>query len=310
MSSHAHARREGTEGQLDAATTQVFQLAEGPCWDSPRQRLLWVDILAGQVLEGHLDGASVVVDRTHQFDEMVGAVTVGTDGSLLVAAQESLVIIEPDGSRTQGPRIVAPGDRQRLNDGSTDPRGRFLVGTLSLGDGPSVHERLVRWEPDGGITTLDDDLTLSNGLAWSADGTRFYNVDTERHAIHVREYDAATGIVGERHLHLTVEGGYPDGIAMDVEDHLWVAIWGAGEIRRYSPDRELVATLAVPAPHTSCVSFAGDDLRTLVVTTATKDLSAEQLSAYPDSGRLFTLRTDVPGLPVPAWSQQAEQPCI
>lgn len=284
---------------LLAATAESYQLAEGPVWDAERRRLFWVDILAGTVLEGTLDGDRIAVTRRHRFDGTVGAVTVAADGTLLVAAQEHLVVVRPDGTRGNGPRIVPAGVRRRLNDGGPDPAGRFLVGTLSL-DGPSEREVLVRLEFDGTVTQLDGDLTLSNGLAWSADGRRLYSVDTERRTVYVRDYEA-----GERRVHLRLDDHYPDGIAVDVENHLWMAVWGAGEVRRFAPDGSLVRRITVPAPHPSCVAFAGDDLRTLVITTATSELSAEQRRAFPDSGRLFTIRVDVPGLPVPAWSGSA-----
>ena len=279
------------------ATTDEYTLAEGPRWDAARRRLLWVDIVGGAVLEGNLhdDGAIEVVER-HDFECMVGAVAFATDGTLLVAAQEQLVTVGPDGGRTEGPRVLPSGQNRRTNDGAVDPEGRFVVGTMPI-DGESNSEVLVRLEHDGTVTVLDDDLGLSNGLAWSTDGTRMYTVDSTSHTVYVRERD------DDRRVHLTVTEGYPDGIAMDAEDHLWVAVWGAGALNRYSPDGELVERLEVPAPHTSAIAFAGDDLRTLVVTTATQHLSDEQLAAYPDSGRLFTIRTDVAGLAPTAWEK-------
>jgi sugar lactone lactonase YvrE len=286
------------------ATGERFALAEGPVWDAARGRLLWVDILGGAVHEGARDGDRIEVSASHRFDGMVGAVAVADDGTLLVAAQEHLVVLRSGGTREEGPRIVPAGVGRRLNDGSTDPAGRFLVGSLSLG-GNSHGEVLVRLEPDGQVTPLDEDLTLSNGLAWSADGSLMYSVDTLRHTVFVRDYDAASGAVGERRVHVRLDDGFPDGIALDAANHLWVAVWGAGEVRRFSPEGSLVDRLAVPAPHTSCVAFAGDDLRTLVITTATAELDNEQLRAYPDSGRLFTAAVDVPGLPVPTWSGSA-----
>jgi sugar lactone lactonase YvrE len=285
------------------ATEEPYALAEGPVWDAPRRRLLWVDILGGVVLEGALDGGRIAVTGQHRFDRMVGTVVAAVDGTLLVAAQEDLVVLRPDGVREHGPRIVPAGEKRRLNDGATDPAGRFLVGTLSLG-GPSSRETLVRW--DGGrITTLDDDLTLSNGLAWSADGRSMYSVDTLRRTVYVRDYHPDDGAVGERRVHLRLTDGYPDGIAADAEDHLWVAVWGAGEIRRFAPGGELVDRVAVPAPNTSSVAFAGADLDRLVITTATAELTDEQLGAYPDSGHLFTVPVDVPGVPVTPWAATA-----
>jgi sugar lactone lactonase YvrE len=99
-----------------------------------------------------------------------------------------------------------------------------------------------------------------------------------------------------------LEDGVPDGVAMDREDHLWIAIWGAGEVHRYGPSGSLVSRLTVPALHTSSVAFAGSDLTTLVITTASTELSEEQLRQFPDSGRLFLRTVDVPGLAVPPWS--------
>jgi sugar lactone lactonase YvrE len=282
------------------ATAERFRLGEGPVWDAPRQRLLWVDIEGGAVLQGTLDGDAVTVTGRAQFDGMVGAVTAAADGTLLVAAQEHLVVRHPDGRLEDGPRVVPAGEPRRLNDGGTDPAGRFLVGTLSLA-GPSEREVLVRLEPDGRLTTLDDDLTLSNGLAWSSDGRRMFSVDTRRRTVSVRDYDVASGAVGPRRVHLRVEHAFPDGIAMDAADHLWVALWGGGEARRYAPDGTVVDRVAIPAPHTSSVAFAGQDLRVLVVTTATSELTEAQLRANPDSGRMFTARVDVPGLPVAPW---------
>jgi sugar lactone lactonase YvrE len=282
------------------ASTERFRLGEGPVWDAARDRLLWVDIEGGAVLEGVLDGDTITVTERIGFDTMVGAVAVAADGTLLVAAQEQLVVRHPDGTREDGPRVIPAGEARRLNDGGTDPAGRFLVGTLSLG-GPSQREVLVRLEADGRLTVLDDDLSLSNGLAWSSDGRRMFSVDTLARTVSVRDYDLASGAVGPRRVHLRLEDGFPDGIAMDAADHLWVAVWGGGEVRRYDPDGALADRVATGAPHTSSVAFAGDDLRLLVITTATSELSDEQLRSHPDSGRMFSARVDVPGLPVAPW---------
>ena len=282
-----------------------FQLAEGPVWDAARDRLLWVDIYAGTVHEGVLDGAEVVPRRVlHRSDGMVGAVAVAEDGTLLVAEQEVLATVGTDGTRAEVARVVPAGERRRLNDGGTDPAGRFLVGTLSLEQSSGESHRrevLVRLEPDGTLTEIDDDLGLSNGLAWTGDGRRMFSTDTDRRTVFVRDYDVATGTVGERRTHLRLEEGSPDGCAIDAEDHLWVAVFGAGQVRRYRPDGALVATIEVPAPHTTSVAFAGDDLRTLVVTTGRVELDDEGRRTHPLSGHLFTARTDVPGRPAPAW---------
>jgi sugar lactone lactonase YvrE len=284
-------------GPLVPASTERYLLGEGPRWDSARGRLLWVDIDAGAVLEGHLAGLTLDVVGRRDLAQTVGAVAAASDGSLLVAAHQCLVRVKTDRQASSVP-LISPGSR--FNDGAVDPAGRFVVGTLSL-SATAFTERLLRLEHDGSLTVLDDDLGLSNGLAWSADGTQLFSTDTLKHVIYVRDYDATTGEVGDRRPWLHVEDGFPDGIAVDQEDHLWVAVWGAGQVRRYSPHGALVTTLDVPAPHTSAVAFAGHELDVLVVTTAAAELDPQQLADSPSSGQLFTTRAPVPGLAPTPW---------
>jgi sugar lactone lactonase YvrE len=290
-----------TRWTAEPATVDSYQLAEGPVWDGARRRLLWVDIVNGAVLTGTLDGRRIQTTSRLDFGCMVSAVTVAADGRLLVAAHDRLLTVEVDGTRTDGPVIVADSRAARLNDGKTDSAGRFLVGTMAL-DSDAVGQRLVSVDGSGAVTTVDDDLTLSNGLAWSVDGRRLYNSDTVAGVVYVRDYDSGTGRTGERRVHLRVDdGGMPDGICMDSADHLWVAVWGGGEVRRFSPDGELTGRVEVAAPHSSSVAFAGEGLDVMVVTTARDDLTDDQLRAFPDSGRLFTVPVDVPGAVVAPW---------
>lgn len=286
------------------ATDDAFVLGEGPVWDAARQRLLWVDIRSGLVLIGRLDGDEIHVDERLQFPGTVGAVAPSADGHLLVAAQEHLVIVDSDGHRTDGPRILPAGTGRRLNDGKPDPAGRFLVGTLFM-DEPGV-ESLVRLEPDGSVTVLDADLTLSNGLAWSIDGRLLYTVDTYRRTVWVRDYDLEAGAVGPRRVFITLEDGYPDGMCSDSEGHLWVAVFGGGQVRRFTPAGEWVGTVSVNAPHVTCAAFAGHDRRTLVITTATHELTPEQKAAHPDSGRVFLADVGIEGAPVACWEPPYE----
>lgn len=281
------------------ASTDVFGLGEGPLWDPPRRRVLWVDVNAGTVHAGELSGGHVVCRQSWQLDRTVGAVVSSAAGDLLVAGARALITVTAAGSVT-GPAIM-PEPTRRLNDGGCDPAGNFLVGTLAL-DGARGHEILVRIERDQTVTVVDDDLTLSNGLAWSADGTLLYSVDSVPGTVWIRSYDAATGATGPRREWLRVTDGIPDGICLDAEGYLWLAIWGAGQVRRYAPDGQLAGIVDVPAPDTSSVAFVGEDLDQLLITTAAVDLAAEQLAAFPDSGRLFLADVGVTGLAVTPWS--------
>ena len=274
-------------------------LGEGPRWDAAAERLVWVDIDNGTLLDAPIEGTSLGAVRARQLASTLGAAAPASDGSVLAAAHDRLVQIAPDGSRRES-RVLVPAGH-RFNDGAVDPAGRYLVGTLSLG-AVSWDEQLLRLEHDGTVTLIDDDLGLSNGLAWSADGSCFYSVDTERRTVFARDYDEMTGEVGERRTWVEVTGGHPDGIWVDAEDHVWVAVWGAGAVHRYSPRGVLVATLLVPAPHTTAVTFAGPARDVLVVTTAARGMADGQHAQYPDAGRVFTGRSPVPGLAANPWA--------
>lgn len=284
-----------------AASPTVHALAEGPWWDAAGERLVWVDIEAGTVHEGRLAGDRVTATRSSHVDRQVGAAVPSTDGRILVAGRSRLWVLEPDGSRTAGPEVLPADAERRLNDGSCDPAGRFLVGSLSLGDRTDT-EILCRLEDDGTLTTLDDDLALSNGLGWSPDGGTLYSVDTLPGAVHARDYDVVTGRTGTRRDHLHVTDGYPDGLCVDAEGNLWIAIFGAGEVRCFSPSGALLHTVEVDAPHTTSAAFVGPDLDTLVITSGRVEMSEAEHAAHPESGSLFLADVGVRGLVRTPWN--------
>ncbi|WP_292876333.1 SMP-30/gluconolactonase/LRE family protein [Microbacterium sp.] len=288
-------------GTPRVATGVGMFLGEGPLWDPIRGVLLWVDIEDGSVYRGVFAfGGSIEIQERIAFPDTAGTVAVAASGEMVVAGTRSLFFRAPDGAITAGPDLVS-GEGRRFNDGKPDPQGRLVVGTK--GPDGSDAETLLRVEHDGSATVLDDDLTLANGLGWTADGRRLYTVDTLSRRIHVRDYDPDTGETGPRRVFLTLDGpGYPDGMTIDAEDHLWVAVWGGGRVLRISPAGEIVGRIDVPAPHTSSVAFAGPELDTMVITTAQENLTPEELAAAPLSGRLFTLRPGVRGTRPLLWA--------
>jgi sugar lactone lactonase YvrE len=284
-----------------AASSEKFVLGEGPLWDAPRNRVFWVDIDRGDVCEGYLAGDAVEVSKRHSFEGTVSAVVVAEDGRLLVAGQTELTVISLSGERTKWHRIVPQGTQSRINDGAVDPQGRFLIGTLAL-DERAGEERLLRVETDGRLTCIDSDLGCSNGLAWSRDGSRFYSIDTLPGIIWVRDYDSVTGEIGARRELLRIVDGLPDGLCIDTNDNLWIAIWGAGEVRSYSSAGKHLDTVKVSARCTSSVAFVGADLDLLLITTAQAPLTNGQPEVFPDSGRIFTARVNAVGIPTTPWS--------
>jgi sugar lactone lactonase YvrE len=145
-------------------------------------------------------------------------------------------------------------------------------------------------------------LTLANGMGFSPDGSTLYLVDSVPGAIHAFDYDVVSGSVGSRRTVWTSQGLIPDGLTVDADGNLWVAYFGGGEVQCLTPEGEVVGSVIVPAPNTTCPAFVGTSLDLLLVTTAREQLSDEQLLAWPDSGELFVADVGVAGLPAARWA--------
>ncbi len=294
-----------TEGAVDVQILADVgcALGEGPVWDAPNGRVLWVDIDRGHLwtaaFEGGVAGAPV---RAVEVAGTLGAAAPAADGGLLLARAKHLEHRTSDGAVRGAVEVIPARTPSRLNDGCCDPAGRFVVGSLAL-DGEPGQECFWRLEPDGSLTVLDDDVSLANGIAWSPDGGTMYTVDTFRNCVYARDYDAATGRTGARHVVVSTPDELPDGLAVDVEGHLWVAFWGAGELRRFDPTGRQVDTLRTGAPLTTSCAFAGDAMQTLVVTTAGKRVSGHEHSEH--AGAVLSAAVDVPGVSVAQWEPVA-----
>jgi sugar lactone lactonase YvrE len=270
------------------ACSSAYTLGEGPLWDRERNRLLWVDIEAGEVHAGRVERRTGVIRpvESWKFDDLACAVAVSHDGDLLVAERRDLTLVRPDGRRRTLAHLVE--GESRFNDGAVDPQGRFLAGTMALDD-RTGQEVLLRW--DGAATVLDDDLTLSNGLAWSPAGDKLYSIDSTPGVVHVRDYPG-----GPRGDLFTISDGLPDGMCVDAGGNLWIAVHGRAEVRCFTPRGELLATVAVGTPKPTSCAFAGPELDVLVITCA--------------DGPLFIARVDAVGLHTPYWliPEGAENP--
>jgi sugar lactone lactonase YvrE len=275
---------------------------EGPTWDADRQELLWVDITAGQVRRARVseDGAltEVAVD---EVGGTVGVVVPAAGGGWLLGAGPGVTHLTADGE----PRVLLrfPGEGgseesggTRMNDGGCDRAGRFFVGSMAF-DERAGAGTLYRVDLDGKATVIRDQLTISNGMGWSPDDRTVYLADSGPGVVWAFDYDLATGGLGAPRSLLEFDGddGVADGLTVDDEGCLWTALWGGGQVRRYSPDGDLLAVVEVPTDNTSSCAFAGPDRDLLVISTSQKGLSDEQRAAQPDAGRLFTVRTGVSG---------------
>ena len=291
-----------------ACTTDQHELGEGARWDARRGELLRVDIMAGRVYRDEVDddGALVPV-RSYQLSGTVGAIApVQDDGGWLLAAGRGFAHLSPDGSLRPLAEVAPAG--ARMNDAACDPQGRFWAGTVAHDHHPGGGA-LYRLEGNGQTELVLGDLTISNGLGWSPDGRTMYLADSGPRVVYAFTFDAERGTISNRRVLVEVpeEVGTPDGMTIDADGDLWVAIYGGGRVHRYSPDGVLRHVLLVPALQTTSCAFAGAGLHRLYVTTATEDWSDERRRAEPAAGLVYRFDTDATGRPAapfrpdPAW---------
>jgi sugar lactone lactonase YvrE len=281
-----------------ACTTEQTLLGEGARWDARRGELLRVDILAGRVHRDRVDADGALVSvGTYQVPGTVGAVTpVQGDEGWVLAAGRGFVHLAPDGLLR--PLAEAAPAGTRMNDGACDPQGRFWAGTLA-DDHHAGGGALYRLDRTGRSELILDGLTISNGLGWSPDGGTMYLVDSGPRVIYAFAFDADRGTISDERVLVRVaeELGAPDGMTVDAAGDLWVAIYGAGQVHRYSPDGALRRVLSVPAMQSTSCAFAGGRLNRLYVTTATEEWSDEQRRDEPASGLVYRFETDATGRP-------------
>ena len=286
------------------ATGPEYELGEGILWDDRAERVRWVDIWKGRVLSGALHDGRLTDITSVELGETVGAVGLAEDGGLLIAAARRLATISVEGAVSFGPDLLGDRADVRLNDGAVDPQGRFLVGTLALGD-ETGEEVLLRVGADGAVESLRSGLRLSNGIAFSPDGGTIYHVDTLANTVSRHSYRPGPFDHDEPWVPILHDlPSSPDGLTVDSEGMLWVAQWGGSSVRRHAPTGELLDIVTVDATQVSCPAFVGPDLGTLAITTA-----QEGLENWTDqSGAIFFADTGVTGMPEPRWRGSTASP--
>jgi sugar lactone lactonase YvrE len=262
------------------------KLGEGPHWDIPTQSLYWVDIPAGTVHRRDADGAHTGWD----VGLPVGAVVPRRGGGVCVAAGNGFYAVDLDAGVVEE-LATAPGlPGTRMNDGACDRAGRFYAGSMDCDEAPG-RGAFYRLDPDHSVTTLFDGVGISNGVGWSPDDRLMYYIDSLAYRVDVLDYDPQTGEMGERRPFARLGSGetVPDGLAIDAEGGVWVAVWGGGVIQRYDPDGTLTGVVRLPAAFVTSCAFGGQELDELFITTA----------AGPgrSGGALFTCPAGVKGLP-------------
>jgi len=276
-----------TELLLDAKA----ELGEGPVWDARTQTLYWLDILNKRIYAN--------TDILIELDDFIGCLAPRKDGGLIFTKRFSFWTFEPDASRsTLLSALTDEPSNNRFNDGKCDPRGRFLAGTMDMGE-KDPNGSLYSFDGKS-VTKLLNNVTISNGMAWSSDYKTFYYIDTPTREVKAFDFDLETGAIANPRVVVYVPEslGWPDGMTSDAQGNLWIAIWGGAQVTKWNPNTgQLLEQIPVPAKNVSSCVFGGRDMNELYITSARKGLDKAALEGYPLTGGLFRLETKVEGMP-------------
>jgi sugar lactone lactonase YvrE len=297
--------QEATETKPTITEMELFldvknKLGEGAIWNHKTQELWWVDI-EGFLLNTY--NPTTKKQRTIDVKEHIGTVVPSRDGNSAIIAlrtgvynlnmetEEKTFLVNPE-SADSG---------TRLNDGKCDPAGRLWVGSMHFNQ-TKYAANLFQIQPNRDTVlsrTMQDSVTISNGIIWSLDEKTMYYIDTDRGNVRAYDYDKTTGDISKERVIITVSDtlGYPDGMTIDSEGMLWIALWNGDCVTRWNPNTgELLQKIEVPAHNITSCAFGGENLETLYITTARLDMTEAELAAKPLSGGVFKVNPGVRGV--------------
>jgi len=253
----------------------IAGLGEGAFWDDRAGRLMMVDLLQGDILALDEGGSPT---RTH-IDTIAAVLRQRASGGFVVGVERGIRFLTDDLDPIG--EVITAFDTAglRMNDGGCDPQGRFYVGSLSYA-GERDAATVYRFDTDRTVTPVLAPVSTSNGIQWSADGSRVFYNDTPTRRVAVFDFDSSDGSFhDQRDFVVLPEGvGRPDGMAIDSEDGIWVALWGGSAVHRYDASGRLSEVIDLPASKVTCPTFGGPDKRTLYVTTANVDVPDESVA--------------------------------
>lgn len=265
----------------------TYQLAECPTWDEKSDRLFWSDIQGCAIHAMNWQSREI---ETWSFDNEVGSFGLTDDDRLIVSIWDKIVLFDPNsGDQTLLATIDAETEQTRLNDGKVGPDGAFWVGTMDTSNPRSPIAGLYRVDATGDVAMIREELQVSNGLAWSPDGTTMYHSDSSPGWIEAYVFDPDSGALGAKMMFAqqTNESGRPDGATVDAEGRYWSAGVSAGLLNCFAPDGSLIKAIHMPVPKPTMPCFCGPALDQLVVTSLRPQ--SDPAAQKPDhlSGSLF-----------------------
>lgn len=274
--------------RAEQLTEPVAYHGEGPVWSPSWGGLRWVDMLAGDILAL---GPGAAVTRRH-VARIAAAVRPRRAGGAVIGVERGFALEDPAGAITVLDDLwTDPG--LRMNEGGCDPQGRFYCGSMAYDQRPGTAS-LHRLDPSGEVEVVLTGVTVSNGLEWSPDGSLAYYIDTATQRIDVFDYDERAGLTGRRTF-ADVAPENPDGLTVDADGGVWVALAGGGAVRRYSAAGRLDEVVEVATGKVTACTFGGEDLDRLFITTSREGVD---VGADPLAGALFVCTPGVRGLPV------------
>lgn len=284
---------------LDA---KVF-LGEGPLWDDQQNCLWWINIFEGEL---HRYDPATGDDRTWSLGQQIGTVVKQKSGGLAVALENGFYSFDPDTEQLEpvcDPESDRPGNR--FNDGKCDPVGRFWAGTMEKAE-ENTTGSLYCLEGNGSCRKMLSDIAISNGIVWTSDRSTMYYIDSPTRRVDAFDYHPDTGEISNRRTAFEIPDGlgYPDGMSIDAEDRLWVALWNGWSVVRFDPQNgKLLDRIELPVANVTACAFGGPELNELYITTARKGTSDEELEKQPHAGGLFRVKVDVRGTLFPPFDR-------
>lgn len=284
---------------LDA---KVF-LGEGPLWDVDQQALWWINIFAGEL--NCFEPASGE-NRQYQMGQPIGTVVLQESGGVAVALEHGFYSFDPQtGALTA---IVDPEADQpdnRFNDGKVDPAGRFWAGTMETAETQATGA-LYCLDGSGNCQLKESGVFISNGICWTSDQQTMYYIDSPTRTVSAYDYDVSSGEISGKRTAIEIPDGlgYPDGMSIDADDNLWIAMWSGWCVAKFDPRTgELLDKIELPVANVTACAFGGPELNELYITTARKGNSDEELEKQPHAGSLFHAKVDVTGTTFPKFQR-------
>ena len=280
---------------LELVVEKRARVGEGSIWDAAKQVLYWVDILSHQL---YIYDPKSGENRTIETCQAVGTVVPRSSGGVMVALHNGFASVD-----LASEKITPFGDPERdipanrFNDGKCDPAGRFWAGTMAFDSDPE-RGALYCLDVDYTITRKVEPVTISNGIVWSADEKTMYYVDTMLDNVRAYDYDVETGAI--RNERVVVEnqgGGHFDGMSIDAEGMLWIALFQGAGVKRYDPNSGvLLRDIGLPMSQVTSCAFGGENLDELYITSAAINLDEAAMAQQPLAGSLVKIEPGVQGV--------------